>query len=342
MSRWHKAACTNPDVFVDASSKTPQCRSCAVVAPIHDIVANHATNQQLLEVPPDEPAGQLALWWPPSVRYSSRHGGAPHGAPGNQEPTIKKATPLRKTRHPVYDTALSAEEFRLVRFDAPTASDHPIHITLEVFRRDDCPEYETVSYTWGGEEGDSTPCRPVFVGPYWDLLLQTQNCHDLLLYLRPKQGIRMVWIDALCINQGDPDERSLQVSKMRNIYQECSRVVVFLGADLIKVGAAARGKDSRAYPARHALQDFDRVIDNNAVGGLGPGTTFLDLLSRRYFSRVWASRRMGSTGMLGFADGYNAYLSRMKLRRFCLREIREATYPNFGYLRGRKFGVKRE
>jgi hypothetical protein len=38
-----------------------------------------------------------------------------------------------------------------------------------------------------------------------------------------------IWIDALCINQSDPDERAQQVSIMRNIYQKATFVSAWLG-----------------------------------------------------------------------------------------------------------------
>jgi hypothetical protein len=43
----------------------------------------------------------------------------------------------------------------------------------------------------------------------------------------------MVWVDARCINQKNVKERGEQVSKMGQIYEQCSRVIVYLGADLI-------------------------------------------------------------------------------------------------------------
>ncbi len=52
----------------------------------------------------------------------------------------------------------------------------PIHITLETYRRDECREYETVSYTWAEENGDTTRFETVYIAPHWDLLPQTRNC----------------------------------------------------------------------------------------------------------------------------------------------------------------------
>ncbi|KAH7153758.1 hypothetical protein DER46DRAFT_577590 [Fusarium sp. MPI-SDFR-AT-0072] len=42
----------------------------------------------------------------------------------------------------------------------------------------------------------------------------TKNLHSALLHLRDPERERMLWVDALCINQDDPKERGEQVAKM--------------------------------------------------------------------------------------------------------------------------------
>lgn len=95
----------------------------------------------------------------------------------------------------------------------------------------------------------------------------------MLHYLRPRSGIRTVWIDALCINQKDVIERETQVAMMKTIYQSSLRVVVYLGEDIVKV-------DSRRHRPRHVLHDLDYWIPQSQ-------TNLKQLLERRYFSRVW-------------------------------------------------------
>lgn len=41
--------------------------------------------------------------------------------------------------------------------------------------------------------------------------------------------MRLLWIDALCINQGDIKERNQQIQRMRFIYSQSTRLVVWLG-----------------------------------------------------------------------------------------------------------------
>jgi hypothetical protein len=43
-------------------------------------------------------------------------------------------------------------------------------------------------------------------------------------------GVSSIWIDAICINQADDDEKAVQVAKMHHIYRKAKFVVVWLGA----------------------------------------------------------------------------------------------------------------
>jgi hypothetical protein len=83
--------------------------------------------------------------------------------------------------------------------------------------------YKALSYTWWGttvlhdlkySNGDSSKLHPI-----WNVL------SDLRLETEP----RKLWIDAICINQENHNERSNQVSIMRQIYQNAKRTTVQVG-----------------------------------------------------------------------------------------------------------------
>jgi hypothetical protein len=93
-----------------------------------------------------------------------------------------------------------------------------IHVSLA-----DCPDYEALSYRWGGQEPDiPIPCNN-------HRLLITRNVADALRYLRHKDKKRILWIDAICINQSDVGEKNHQVAMMYNIYRSAREVHVWLG-----------------------------------------------------------------------------------------------------------------
>ncbi len=61
-------------------------------------------------------------------------------------------------------------------------------------------------------------------------LLIGGNLEMVLRRLRYKDCSRMLWIDAICIDQDSPNERSDQVRRMDQVYGLASRVVVWLGS----------------------------------------------------------------------------------------------------------------
>jgi len=190
-------------------------------------------------------------------------------------------------------------------------------MALHVYDDKRHPEYETVSYMWGGENGDSTPCQPVYIGPYWDVLLQTQNCFDMLEYLRPSIGVgaRLIWVDAICINQEDNLEKNEQVARMAARYKRCRRVVVYLGADLVQPThgryplrrtvdeAMSRSSIDTLTHAPSEGQDQDRGSGQIALFNDDGSLDLIRLLQRQYFSRVWVIQELILASQVAFQVG---------------------------------------
>lgn len=83
-------------------------------------------------------------------------------------------------------------------------------------------DYEALSYVWGSPE-----CiREIMLNdePY----LITRNLEMALRYLRLSCSDRVLWIDALCVNQSDPVERSQQVVLMKDIYANSAADIAWL------------------------------------------------------------------------------------------------------------------
>jgi Heterokaryon incompatibility protein (HET) len=86
-------------------------------------------------------------------------------------------------------------------------------------------EYETLSYVWGR----SAIRLSILVDD--QMVEVTPNLGNALRYLRKKDKTIVLWIDALCINQGDKIEKTHQVGMMGEIYRRCSAVYIWLGCD---------------------------------------------------------------------------------------------------------------
>lgn len=94
---------------------------------------------------------------------------------------------------------------------------------LMVKNLDDSPSYEALSYTWGN--ADYT--KSIRLEGH-SVLIRT-NLADALMSLRHPTQSRILWTDALCINQQDVRERNHQVGQMGKIYSQAAEVLVWLG-----------------------------------------------------------------------------------------------------------------
>jgi hypothetical protein len=107
--------------------------------------------------------------------------------------------------------------------------DDDVECELITTRMDENIPFEALSYTWGSQE-NKLPIQ--FCGQSFKV---TRNLHIALRHLRvqrtlgenaPLQSHRTLWIDALCIDQSNVEERNGQVRQMWGIYSKAERVLV--------------------------------------------------------------------------------------------------------------------
>jgi hypothetical protein len=130
--------------------------------------------------------------------------------------------------------------------------------------------YEALSYVWGSSD------KPKSISIGKCHLPVTANLYTALLHLRDPRIERILWIDAICINQEDLQERSQQVQYMANIYCKANRVIVWLGE-------AAADSDQ-------ALRDIRLAADESEGASHNEGAShhaILTLLQRDWFKRIW-------------------------------------------------------
>lgn len=102
-----------------------------------------------------------------------------------------------------------------------------IHIELSPIQLSDPPEFEAASYTWATKDGDSSISSSVFCEG--TRIMVTRNCVELLRTLRKEDTERTLWVDAICIDQTNLEERCYQITLMGEIYTKAVRVVIWLG-----------------------------------------------------------------------------------------------------------------
>ncbi|KAJ8114391.1 hypothetical protein ONZ43_g4912 [Nemania bipapillata] len=116
----------------------------------------------------------------------------------------------------------SKGEIRLLEL-YPGVFDDDINCSVRHVTLANTLEFTALSYTWG----DPKIRKPISVGG--QTLEVTINLFDALRHLRSLQKTRTLWVDAVCINQEDLEERSKQVLRMRDIYTCAKTVEVWLG-----------------------------------------------------------------------------------------------------------------
>lgn len=86
----------------------------------------------------------------------------------------------------------------------------------ELQERDNAISYEALSYTWGSPDLTES----IIVDGYY--LNVTSHLYVALQHLRHQDEDRILWIDAICIDQGNVKERGHQVEQMSKIYKEAT------------------------------------------------------------------------------------------------------------------------
>lgn len=107
----------------------------------------------------------------------------------------------------------------------PGLSDAPLHGKLKVFKLDQNPQYEAISYVWGsGVRSQTFVCDG-------KLTHITESLSTALHKFRCIDEPRVLWADSICINQGDLIEKGYQVALMGQVYSKASRVLIHMAGN---------------------------------------------------------------------------------------------------------------
>ncbi|KAF5658716.1 het-6OR heterokaryon incompatibility (het-6OR allele) [Fusarium heterosporum] len=177
--------------------------------------------------------------------------------------------------------------------------------------------YIALSYVWG----DGQKCKSIWAIDASDTCEEssipiTESLQTALRHLRRSDKIITLWIDQICINQADNDEKGEQVGMMGSLYSRATQVLVWLGpaqdgSDVLMeawqdIGQSARDFGVESYMTRERYHLISAIMKNadptneatmhfqdlltRAVDIFAPLIKSLALkmwLERPYFSRVW-------------------------------------------------------
>jgi hypothetical protein len=222
------------------------------------------------------------------------------------------------TQYQYESLAVDRDEIRLLTL-LPGQFSEDIKINLDIvqFQIDRPPKFEALSYAWSEAVLDSIqnedkattyeslPRTPddlslVYIAGSGKTLPVRPNLSAALRHLRSVAEPRVLWVDAICVNQEDLEERSSQVQKFKHVYSLASQVVVWLGIE-----------NDKSSDAMQLLKEISRhVVVDWTYGTISPAThhdvdtswsdlklnltlgreeylAIYNLLERSWFERLW-------------------------------------------------------
>jgi hypothetical protein len=136
-------------------------------------------------------------------------------------------------------------------------------------------------YTWG----DPSQSRSVIINGC--KLEVNSNAFDILQDRATFLKTRKIWIDSICINQVDKEEKSIQIPLMREIYSRESRVLVWLGSQpdsRIAMGFISNLNRRLRFGGLHG-PELKTILE---IGSKSPKWPALfSLLNYQYWTRSW-------------------------------------------------------
>ncbi|KAH8592030.1 heterokaryon incompatibility protein-domain-containing protein [Bisporella sp. PMI_857] len=168
------------------------------------------------------------------------------------------------------------------------------------------PEFVAMSYTWGKPP---TRTKPIIIDGA--TLLITESLDTMLRHVQSDTDMLTLWIDQLCIDQDNIEEKNLQVPLMEEIYPAAVKTIVWLGpadqnSDAIMDFLANVGKETFEFGMMDIqLADVPTFLDESEendplngikrklrlllkrVGSAFPLVELAALIARPWFYRVW-------------------------------------------------------
>lgn len=181
--------------------------------------------------------------------------------------------------------ASDGTEIRLLRLKQSRTRNEPIRIELLHAKLDDELDFYALSYTWG------SATFPHIILADDKVLSCTSNLHSALQHLRRRSEDLVMWIDAICIDQSNLEERSQQVGIMRSIYQRASQVIVWLGPSSSQTEMAMK----LIFKLRDHRQDRKyikkKISDPKSLKGF---EAIIKLFTLDYWYRAWVVQEVCS------------------------------------------------
>ncbi|KAI6370098.1 hypothetical protein MCOR25_004269 [Pyricularia grisea] len=158
---------------------------------------------------------------------------------------------------PLSSPRSAARPFRLLRLLPATEAATPLQGELEHVDLSDAPRYEALSYVWGDPVFNHE--LHIIENSNDDVVHITKNLSQALRRLRLPDEPRTLWVDAICINQDDIEERGRQVAMMQAIFGSCECCLAWLGPFSHKDDKPRRFEIAEEEYMTEAIELFERI-----------------------------------------------------------------------------------
>jgi hypothetical protein len=219
----------------------------------------------------------------------------------------------------------SKQQIRLLRIRSGEAKD-PIVTSMFVVDLANSPRYEALSYVWMTARIDTSILVDGSVFPVGQGLL------DALQAVRRSDSDRVIWADAICINQEDIVEKTHQIPLMGLIYRAAVSVIAYLGKPTERTEMAMRVLSHFVCKSDETEQSpwaYERYI--------GVEESLLDIMTRSWFTRIWTVQEVTLAKHTSFVCGPHElswHCDSRSLKSILFRIKSAAISPYFTYKPG--------
>jgi hypothetical protein len=196
----------------------------------------------------------------------------------------------------IYTPLASSSHIRVLAIQ-PGVNDDTLVASFEILDLNTANfQHEAVSYQWSGGGGQKASIylegEKIFINAY---------LRSILLHLRLKRLVRILWADAICINQADHVERLQQVSIMQRIYSQAFRVIGFVGKDYLHAStcfSAIEALTASWFDARKSFSEENSISstpgrihcsDEEAMSRI------VEIFRSGYWKRLWVVQELVSS-----------------------------------------------
>ncbi|KAK1472356.1 HET domain-containing protein [Colletotrichum cuscutae] len=205
---------------------------------------------------------------------------------------------------------LTENSFRLLMLHPGSTNAISCNIFEASLESDDKIPYEALSYAWGDIELSAS------ITANGKTLCITYNLFTALTYLRDDHVSKVMWIDAICIDQSNVAERGHQVGQMASIYRGAEQVVIWLGPPTLETNLLLgclkelqqrwirqksqddiiQAQEQWSKMRQESELDQAVLIDQQQKG-------LICLLSETWFTRIWVLQEVSNARAASISCG---------------------------------------